>query len=331
MYDDIRVVVAVKHEQTESTDIDKKGRKSKPRRIKFLGENERSVRVRSIRNGAQLVVEGSFLGFLQGHNCAGSMDIKSIVREVVLNILKRMNIKPTTLEILKINRGDIKLERLDIVGFMRCNDMGGPSAIINALEAGLIGSRVKRFIAPNETLVYHMTSSYWSLMFYNKERQMRKAYPDTWKNLDSQIKDFTKHYIRIELRQFRKELEQHGITSVKDVSLRFMLDIFSKRLKQVFDDLNDSNIHFPVSEGALNKYELLARLYVAGTDFISTQPESTQRRTWKAIKERFGVRRDQIKSLPRSQQKRLNDFKQIGWHHGAPRKLVEAGLVHRFR
>jgi hypothetical protein len=294
MIDDIRIVVDVNHTKEQDSELLPGGEYRKPRRLKFLGKRERSVRVRSIRGGTKLVIEGSFAGYLQGHNIVGTMDLQRLVTLVVIDVLKRMNLKPTHMELKKINDGNIKLERIDVVGFIRCDELEGPSTVINQLELGLSGAPMKRFIAPGETLTCNVTSSYWSLTFYNKARQMESKFPEMWASLDSLVKDIGTRFIRIELRQLLKELQRQNIILVKDATPQWLEKTFSERLKEVFSNLNCSTPDFPINSGSVDKYELLARLYVEGKDLISTLLPTTQRRVWKNIESRFGIKRGQL-------------------------------------
>ena len=320
MIDDIRIVVDVKHDPMQYSEFIHDGQYRSPRRQKFMGKNDRSVRVRSIHDGTKLVIEGSFSGFIYGHNVVGLMDLQYLVKHVVFEVLERMKLNPTDTERKNIINGNVKLERIDVVGFMRCDTLGGPSAVINLLELGLAGSAKKRFIAPEETLTVNTTSSYWSLTFYNKALQMEKQYPDVWDGLDSLVKGIATQFVRIELRQLLKELQRQNILLVKDVTPQWLEKTFSDRLKLVFSDLNCSTPDFPVTYVA-DKYELLARLYVEGQDCISVLPSSSQRRVWKNITSRFGIKRGQLDSLPSFERKTLKGFLNVRCRHGAPSKI----------
>ena len=321
MIDDVRIVVDIKHKICDEVEVQCNDKNRKPNRLKFLGKRDRSVRVKSIHEGTQLVFEGSFCGYLQGHNIVGTMNLTLLVETVVLKILRRMKIKPTPDELARLKAGDVKLERLDVVGYMRCSSMGGPAAVINCLAAGLVGSKKIRFVAPDETLVYHMRSSYWSLMVYNKATQAKKFYPEAWKKLDPELRSFAKEYARIELRQFRKDLLQHKITKAKDATEDRITEIFAARLKKMLDDLNLTNINFPVLGHKPDTNEMLARLYASGTDFISRYPKSHRRKIWNDIERRFGMKKDRMNSLPPPAFKTLSEFIDVECLHGIPKKF----------
>lgn len=321
MFDDVRFVVDVKHKACEEFEAQPQGENRKSKRLKFLGRRDRSIRIKSIKNGTQLIFEGSLAGYVQGHNVIGTTDLTALVAKVALKILKLMKIKPSKDEVAKIIAGEIKLERADFVGYMNCTKFGGPSAVINALDTGLAGSRTKRFIAPNETLVYHVKSSYWSIMFYDKARQTKKFYPDTWKSIGSELRSFATNYVRIELRNFRKELLRQNIHTVKDVSASVMKEMFNARLQQLFADLNVDGINFPVISSRPKINELLARLYFCGVDYISRYPTETQQRIWKDIERNFHMKKNRIVPVLPATCKSLAEFKTVKHHHGIPKKL----------
>jgi len=327
MIDDIRIVIDLNHEPIDAVEFLPNGERKPPRRKKIYGARDCTVRVRSIREGTQLVIEGSFAGYLQGHNVFGTMRLGTLVKAVVLKVLKELEIKPAPRESNKIKQGDVKLERLDVVGFMNCDPFGGAPFVIRALDAGLIGSNTIKFVAPSETMIYNAKSSYWSLMFYNKELQMEKKLGDAWQEFDERIRKFVEKYIRIELRLLGKELHAHGITKVQDVTRAWLRERFSQRIQELFNDLSATTISFPPVASKLDKLELQARLCALGCDVISPLPASTRRRALREIEARYGVKGTRLGAVPAFQQRTLADFRQLKWYHGAPGSFKEAGLV----
>ena len=97
-----------------------------------MGKSDRSVRVRSIRNGTQLVIEGSFTGFLQGYNVV-EMDLQRLVRPVVFEVLKRMKLVPMRFPLFGIKRNRLQtlplIQRKALKDFLvvRCRHGAPPS------------------------------------------------------------------------------------------------------------------------------------------------------------------------------------------------------------
>src|SRR4051794_25012548 len=116
MEDDIRVCVEVDHFDRELLRLLPDGTKAPYRRIKVNGPTDHCLRVRSVKNSTLLVIEGSFIAYLQGHNVVGTMELLPLVVEVVNRVLKELEIKPSPKEQKRIDEGRIKLERLDVVG-----------------------------------------------------------------------------------------------------------------------------------------------------------------------------------------------------------------------
>ena len=171
MFDDLRIRVDIPHEHVVEFGMRSDGTRSRPQRIKKWGIANQSIRIKPVRSKdgtAGLVIEGSFNGFLNGQTVIGTMDLTWLVKQVVDKVLASLSILPTPSEQGEIDKGQIKLERMDVVGYLRIRHLGDAGTVLRALDVGLAGSRRNRMIFPRETVVYHSSSSYWSLMFYDK-------------------------------------------------------------------------------------------------------------------------------------------------------------------
>lgn len=332
MIDDIRIRLQLAHKPIDEQELLPDGTKRPPRRMKLYGAWNNTVRARSVRDGQYLVIEGSFNGFLQGNNVIGSMNLQALVSEVVSRVLTHFGITPTRTEQEAIDDGRIKLERLDVVGYLKVGHLGGPPVVIKGLEVGLAGSREKRMMFPRETLVYHSHSKYWSLMAYDKEQQLRTKHPDTWNALDPMVKEVAKKYLRLELRQFGRELQRLGWLEVKDVTLPGMKGQFAKRLKRLLGDLRKPYPRLPLPSNVAKPSAtyMRAMLLSHGHDFISGLPERSQRREWANLSNEYGITRRNVRHLASGTRRtlaRLGEMPAFPIRHGAPRTLREAGLV----
>ena len=211
MYDDIRIRLEMDHFPFGKRRINADGSQGAYGRIKLMGPADHSIRIRSVKKNTQLIVEGSFIAFLQGHSVVGSMNLNAVVQEVIRRVLKHLDEHPTPREQKRIDEGRIRLERLDVVGLIDVSHLGGPGNVLKALDVGLAGSRANRMIFDRETVVYHSHSRYWSLMGYDKAVHLQSMYPHTWTGLDQCTKEIATNYLRLELRQFRRELVSSGL------------------------------------------------------------------------------------------------------------------------
>ncbi len=332
MIDDIRICLKLAHTSIDQQDLLSEGKSRPPKRFKVMGVRDASVRVRSVRGGQHLVIEGSYNGFLKGHNVIGTMDFPALVQKVIRKVLRHLNIKPSREGQRAINEGRIKLERLDLVGYLKVAHLGGPSAVIKALDSGLAGSVENRMVFPGETLVYHSHSKYWSLMAYDKARHLQAKHRDTWVALDPRIQEIARTYLRFELRQFRRELVRLGWLEVRDVKVEQLKEQFAARLARMLGDLQKPFPALPSPEGVKTppKAFLMALLASHGHDFSTGLSERAQRDQRKQLKDGYGIDRRCTNNLPSPVRRTLNDLKRrpsFPIRHGAPKALRDDGLI----
>jgi hypothetical protein len=286
--------------------------------------------VKSVKNGSALVMEGSFNGFLNGHTVIGSMDLMELVPKVVYKVLKMLKIKPTRDQRLMIDEGRIKIERLDVVGLLRVDHLGGSPAVLKALDVGLAGSSRNRMVFPKETVVYHSCSSYWSLMAYDKAQHLRSTQPDLWAALDPKIKDVARKYLRVELRQFGPELKARGWHQVRDVDPKEVQRNFRKRLLGLLNDLRHP---YPALDPTMNEPPralLLGLLASLGVDLISPMPQRARSRVKKQLLDHFGIDPRSDSQMPRRYRRTLDQLMKkpaFPIRHGMPRSLRKKRLL----
>jgi hypothetical protein len=167
-------------------------------------------------------------------------------------------------------------------------------------------------------------------MAYDKARQLKKLHPKTWAALDPLVKEIAQKYLRLELRQFRRELERLGWYEVKDVTEEAMREQFSRRLDRLVGDLRRPFPPLPNSLPSPSRSLMLVLALANGQDFISGLSERSQRRVWQEVQQQHGITRRSTK-LPRKYHRLAIDHLFSGSrppiHHGAPRRLLKAGLV----
>jgi hypothetical protein len=328
MNDDIRTCLELAHSPMDEQELLPDGGKRKPRRWKVMGVRGASLRVRSVRGGKYLVIEGSYNGFLQGHNVIGSMNLHELVQKVIRRVLRRLRLVPSREEKRAIKAGRIKLERLDLVGYLKVDHLGGPSAILKALDTGLAGSQENRMVFPGETLVYHSHSKHWSLMAYDKAEHLITKHPETWGALDPRIQEIARTHLRFELRQFRRELVALGWLEVRDVNVEQLKEQFAARLNQLMGDLRHPFPALPLPQGvgAPPVAYMRALLASLGYDFSASLSERAQRDERKKLKDGYGIDRRCSTDLPLPVRRTLRDLKRrpaFPIRHGAPRTLRE--------
>lgn len=329
-FDDLRILVDIPHKNKGEFGLRPDGTKGRAQRIKKWMVANQTIRIKSVRHATGLIMEGSFNGFLNGHTVIGSMDLMELVKEVVFKVLKMLKIRPNRDQRRMIEEGRIKLERLDVVGLLRVDHLGGCAAVLKALDIGLAGSSRNRMVFPKETVVYHASSSYWSLMAYDKAEHLRSKYPEVWEALDPRIKDVARKYLRIELRQFRPELKARGWQEVRDADIHQIERRFRKRLRSL---LKDTRRPYPALDPMIAKPPralLLGLLASMGVDLISSMPPRTRRRVRKQLRDHFDIDGRSDSRMPRKYRRTLDqllDKPAFPIRHGAPRSLRSKTLL----
>ena len=330
MFDDIRIRVDIPHRDKGEFALHPSGKQGRAKRIKKWGVANQTVRILSVRGGTALVIEGSFNGFLHGHTVVGSMGLMHLVRETVNRVLKMLKIKPTREQRLMIDEGRIKLERLDVVGLLRVDHLGGCAAVLKALDIGLAGSSRKRMIFPKETVVYHACSSYWSLMFYDKAQHLRATQPDLWASLDPKVKDVARRYLRVELRQFRSELKARDWEQVRDVDVEEVKRNFHGRLGLLLRDLRRPYPTLSMTAAKPSKAFLKGLLASLGVDLISTMGQRARNRVLKELRDDFGIDPRSDSQMPHKYRLTLDDLMDkpaMPIRHGAPHWFRREGFT----
>lgn len=248
------------------------------RRAKLRDVHDLTLRARSVRKGRYLVIEGSFAGFLQGHAIAGTTDLGALVAEVVPRVLKKVHIRPSTALARDIAAGRVRLERVDIAGFIDCRDFGGISAVIRALDVAFAGSAIHRMIYPEMTLLLDSQSSLSSTSMYHKEKQMLSVHLELWHKLNEKIKDFARHYLRAEKRYMRRLLIDLCCGDVCDFDWPTMKAHFLASLRELFLSGQLPNWNFPIDPSGFDKIDMIAALASKGINVVEGMPESTRNR-----------------------------------------------------
>ena len=298
-------------------------------RIRVYDPSGGDLHVRRTKSGKKLIIEGSFIRFLQGHNVICPMDVQAIVKEVIKRVLKALGIEPTKKEQARIDRGEVKLDRLDVVGWVNVHDFSGSVGhVIAALDFGLAGALMNRLIVGAQTLVWNAFSKYWTLMLYNKERQMESVYPKQWAELPSEVQGICRRHIRVELRILRKGLRELGWNEVRDVTDERMQTEFGLRYAAFLADLRTPLPPLPVTDHKVTKPLLIALLKALGVDMTKGLKPRARARYEKLMEQELGVLRRHHAGLPEPYNRQIADLKKVPVRFGIPRKLRKKRLVY---
>lgn len=298
-------------------------------RIRVYDPSGGVLHVRRTASGKKLIIEGSFIRFLQGHNVICPMDVPAIVKEVIKRVLKVLEIEPTKQELTRIEKGEVKLDRLDVVGWVKIHDFSGSVGhVIAALDFGLAGSLMNRLVVGAQTLVWNAFSKYWTLMLYNKERQMKSVYPEQWDVLPAELQSICRRHIRVELRILRKGLRELGWNEVRDVTEDKMRAEVEMRYAAFLADIRTPLPPLPVSDHKVTKPLLIALLKALGVDMTKGLKPRARARYEMLMDKELGVLRRHHAGLPEPYNRQITDLKKVPLRFGVPKSLRKKRLVY---
>lgn len=269
-----------------------------------------NIRVQWVKLGTSdegLKIEGSFPLFLQGQNVLCSTDIRAIVPAVVYRVLHLMGIEPTREERRRIDEGRIKIDRVDVVGWLRTSRLStSVGMVIEALNYGLKASRRPCMYFPRETLVWNVTNRNWSLMFYDKKAQLlakqeaarkrdRKTGDDPevniWDDLHSGIKEVAESHLRVELRVLRAQLRLLEIEEVRQLDQAMLEKWVQARVDEVLNDLRSPLTPIPVTGKKITSGLAIGLLRQLGVDLTAGMGARSRQRMESVLRKGFQIER----------------------------------------
>lgn len=304
MLDTLTVVLPLDHPESAeihggaigATDQSGKVEWSNLRRRPFLGSYETRTFARSSGNGVasmgSIKLHGSAAKFLQGHNVFGTDDMPGLVTEWATRICHEAKVQPTTENVESWLAGHFEVQRADITHSLR---LRAPSEVREWLRAMETHVRMK-FRGPGAaqpgSLLYGRGSEYWSLLLYDKLRELNSrqkghALP---KNLPyrEELLSFAAGLLRVELRLLSKELKRQELSSGTEwIGTATPRALHAKHLGRLempeFIDLPDD-----IEQNLPQHLRVTYSLHRKGVDTAALMKPSTWRRHRAALKE-YGV------------------------------------------
>jgi hypothetical protein len=286
------------------------------RRIKVKDPSGGNLRVQWVKVGLPgegLKIEGSFPLFLNGNNVLCSTDIQAIVPKVIYRVLAIMGIRPTRDERRLIDAGEIKIDRVDVVGWIKTTRLSASvGLVIEALNYGLKASQRPCMYFPRETLVWNATNRNWSLMVYDKAAQLqakqkaaRKRQAKTgddsdanvWDHLERYARSVAVRYLRVELRVLRNQLQLLEIAEVRQLDSEMLQKWVKERVREMLDDLRHPLPPIPVTDRPITRSLALALLRKIGIDLVGGMNVRARQRAEKQLRDGFNVDRMQQAGL----------------------------------
>lgn len=284
-----------------------------------------NLRVQWVKDGTGLKVEGSFPLFLRGNNVLCPVKVQQTVQEVVRRVLRLLDIHPTERESRLIREGKIKIDRIDVVGWVKTKHLS-PSVglVIESLNYGLKASRRACMYFPRETLVWNATSRYWSLMVYDKAAQLRAKQKsavtreertgdatdtDIWDRIPDEVKTFTTEYMRVELRMLRQELRKLKIEQVRDLDDEMLRGWVETRFSEMLEDLREPMPPIPMVGQKVTRTHAVALLRRLGVDVVAGMDDGPRRYMEKLLRDELNIYRHHQAVLDKEYTRRVSHLK----------------------
>ncbi len=247
---------------------------------------ECALKVRSVRAGRALLIEGSLARFLQGHNVFGSVRLGALCREVLERVTQALGIEPSDADRRAWERGQIRLQRVDITRSFRVGNPDIALRICREIAFCLLERGWK--IASEyewETIYFRKRSRRYSWKFYVKGLHLQKYPLPVDLPMRERVLTYARKLLRAELVLRSTELHDRELSWVRDwkgidlaglwatkfarlelrgtirapipVAIRDQLSLNGKRAYQLWMDEHEVEDFFsaPTVRGLLKRFE----------------------------------------------------------------------------
>jgi len=194
---------------------------SSPRRRPFEGTFDARTFVRSEGNGVAtmgtVTLMGSAAKFLQGHNVFGTDDLVGLVTEWASRICHAAGVFPTSENLDSWHSGDFTVHRADVTHSLHLGSPFNVREMLRAIEHTAVMRFRGRANAEPGSLLYGKGSEYWSLLLYDKLRELSSRKKGHALPLNLPQRDDVLAYaaglLRVELRLLSKAVKRLELSS----------------------------------------------------------------------------------------------------------------------
>ena len=172
-----------------------------------------------------LLLEGSLIGYKQGHNVFGSCDVPSLVVDAHKATHKRKSFLFSTEDQQRIRGGEsVEMKRLDVgVNFALPENVSATRALVELAHEMVDKGMNTSTYGYGETVYRNQHSQSSALKFYDKAKELtdNKGLPANLPNREA-IMDFAKSVIRCELVLRHPKLKAMEMTRPKDCTFALL-------------------------------------------------------------------------------------------------------------
>ena len=196
------------------------------KRIVVPGDHhEKNLHIRHFPSEDILVLEGSVIGYKQGHNVFGSCDVPSLVVDAHKAAHKRKSFLFSKEDQQRIRGGEsVEMKRLDVgVNLALPENVSATRALVELAHEMVDKGMNTSTYGYGETVYRNQHSQSSALKFYDKAKELadNKGLPANLPNRDA-IMDFAKSVIRCELVLRHPKLKAMEMTRPKDCTFALL-------------------------------------------------------------------------------------------------------------
>jgi II/X family phage/plasmid replication protein len=244
----------------------------KQKSVEARGSHEAALHVSKCPIRGTLVIDGNPAKFLQGHNCFGVDDVPALVAAVSLEVMQRLGIEPSPVDLDNIARGFIELSRVDVTNSFCVGSMSAARACVRALaDVATMRHRGRGQLTREGTCYFSKHSRRSSLKVYAKGHELMDHPISHTVEARDQVKQWAESMLRFELVLRSMALKDLHL----DLVANWKPDTPFNLWRDAMDKLNiPANLELPVEmvDGMKSRHRLAYVAWLHGEDLRATMP-----------------------------------------------------------
>lgn len=184
-----------------------------PKRVPVRGSHDAAIQVRSSPADplGEIEISGNPAKFFQGHNVFGSDDLVVLCSALYRSVLVKLGITPATHELELVDRGQVRLLRVDVTYSFDFGNLSRVLSAIRSLESSAhLRHRGRGTLTKGSTLYFGKTSRRSSLKLYSKGQELH-AHPLPQALLGTPLAGHADGLLRAEATLRAMELRDRGL------------------------------------------------------------------------------------------------------------------------
>lgn len=311
MLDFFSITICIKHEafgsirrkKTENGEITSK------RFSKTIYINDVPVFVTSLNSGSKINIRCCPLKVLQGHNVFGTNSLKKLWTRMIVEVLKKLEIKLTTAQLREWLRGEFDVDEIHITHRFPVKKYSMVNKAVFHIKRYASETLLTSSLQKGTGITLRSPHGLASWLFYDKYREFCDKRTKEQKYLQAVVGDLAGHAkellerlasksIRAELKLGKDYLRKHNLGRGKCWSSSKAIEVFTSELSLLMFDGIPALPELPEVYAGIDNPKLrsVVILWANGEDMTGHYAPSTVRKYRKAIMDQLGI--DILKDQP---------------------------------